>query len=190
VSRLLNVHAPCQLAELSRDIGAKLVFFSTDYVYDGTAGPYKESDAPNPMQVYGMHKLETETFLLKNIPHALIIRSAWIYSQDPNPRNFVFRIVQQLEAGQVVKAAIDQINTPTDSDDLARRAIRAVRRNAEGILHIVGTERLSRYELTRKIADQHGFSDALIEPITTASLKLPARRPLNGGLVTQYTLGV
>ncbi len=189
LSNLLNVKAPSQVGELARDNGAKLVFFSTDYVFDGTSGPYRETDVPHPLQVYGQHKVEAEKFLLQNVPGALIIRPAWIYSEEPNPRNFVFRIVEQLKNGHTVRAATDQINTPTDSRDLGERALAAVNRGDYGIRHMVGPDRLSRYDLALKIAMTHGFSPSMVEPITTASLNLPARRPLNGGLVTIYTMG-
>ena len=190
LSYVLNVKAPRQVGEVARDNGAKLVFFSTDYVFDGTSGPYRETDVPNPLQVYGKHKAEAEEFLIQNAPDVLIIRPAWIYSEEPNPRNFVFRILQQLKDGHTVRAAIDQINTPTDSRDLVERALAAVNRGDHGIRHMVGPDRLSRYDLTLKIAKDHGFSSSMVEPITTASLNLPARRPLNGGLVTIYARGV
>ena len=184
LSYRLNVKAPCQVGDACRDAGVKVVFFSTDYVFDGTKGPYRETDATHPLQVYGRHKVQTEEYLLQKIPHALIIRPAWIYSDDPNPRNFVFRILQQLESGKPVRAATDQVNTPTNSQDLVTRSLDAVLQHREGILHIVGPDRLSRYDLTLKIAEEHGYSKSLIEPITTESLHLPARRPLNGGLIS------
>ena len=186
LSYRLNVEAPCQVGELARDIQAKVVFFSTDYVFDGTAGPYKETDDPNPLQVYGRHKVQTETFLLQHVPSTLLIRPAWVYSNDPNPRNFVFRIVEQLKSGNIVNAAVDQVNTPTDSDDLIQRALTAVHRGDEGIRHIVGPKRLNRYDLTISIAREHGYAESLVKPITTTSLNLAAKRPLDGGLVTIF----
>ncbi len=184
LSHRLNVEAPSGVADVAQEFGMKVVFFSTDYVFDGTHGPYRETDATHPLQTYGQHKVRTEEYLLTHIPHALIIRPAWIYSDEPNPRNFVYRILQQLESGKPVKAATDQINTPTNSQDLVTRSLKAVESNIEGILHIVGPDRLSRYDLTVKIAQEHGYPSSLIEPITTESLHLAAKRPLNGGLIS------
>ncbi len=184
LSQRLNVAAPSEVADVAHTFGMKVVFFSTDYVFDGKNGPYRETDATNPLQVYGQHKVKTEEYLLAHIPHVLIIRPAWIYSDEPNPRHFVYRIMQQLESGKPVRAATDQINTPTNSQDLVTRSLRAVESDLEGILHIVGPDRLSRYDLTVKIAREKGYPASLVEPITTESLHLAAKRPLNGGLIS------
>ncbi|POB10339.1 NAD(P)-dependent oxidoreductase [Sulfobacillus sp. hq2] len=186
VSYRLNVQAPGRVAELAAQRGAKVVFFSTDYVFDGENGPYSEGDEVHPLQVYGRHKAEIENFLLSNVPRSVIIRPAWIYSQDANPRNFVYRVVQQLKQGAVVKAVTDQWNTPTPSDGLGKMAWQAVVDDFVGVLHVVGPERLSRYELTVRIARKFGFSAEQVEPVTTEAFHLEAQRPLNGGLITAY----
>lgn len=186
VSRQINVHGVQTVGRVARDLGARVVFFSTDYVFDGEAGPYGEDAAPRPIQVYGAHKREAEEFLLSEVPRSLVVRPAWIYSGEANPRNFVWRILQQVRAGQVVKAAVDQFSTPTPTHGLVEMSLKAVADGREGLLHLVGPERFSRLALTRRIAQLAGFGDAAIEPIATDSLKLPARRPLNGGLTTRY----
>lgn len=184
-SYAVNVEGPRLLASL--DIGKpfRLVFISTDYVFDGEDGPYRESDATHPLQVYGQHKVLAEEYVLAR-PEAVVIRPAWIYSGEPNPRNFVFRTVEMLRGGDTVRAAIDQFNTPTPAGPLARVSWEAVGEGFSGILHAVGPERLSRYDLTRRIAQWAGISDAHIEPIRAAELDLPAKRPLSGGLVTEH----
>ncbi len=185
-SYALNVGAVKSVAVSAARQQARVVFFSTDYVFDGAAGPYRETDTPHPLQVYGMHKVEAEQFLLEHIPRLLIIRPAWIYSAGDNPRNFVFRTVQQLQGGGRVRAVTDQYNTPTPSDGLVKMAWKAVREGFEGVLHVAGPQRLSRYDLTLRIARAHGFSDQQVEAVETASFHLDAQRPLDGGLVTQY----
>ncbi len=182
----LNVEAPELVATMAAERHAKVVFFSTDYVFDGTNGPYSEADRVNAVQVYGRHKVETEQFLLDGIPRALIIRPAWIYSRDENPRNFIYRVVQQLQSGNTVKAVTDQWNTPTPSEGLGKIAWQAVADDFEGILHVVGPERLTRYDLTVRIATAFGFSPAQVESATTDSFHLDAARPLKGGLVTDF----
>jgi dTDP-4-dehydrorhamnose reductase len=186
VSYALNVQAPEMLASLAAQEHAKVVFFSTDYVFDGQDGPYAESEVVRPIQVYGMHKVEAEQFLLAQVPHALIIRPAWIYSRDDNPRNFVYRVVQQLRQGVRVKAVTDQYNTPTPSEGLGKMSWKAVTDGFEGVLHLVGPERLSRYDLTMRIAEAYGFPAEQVEAVTTESFHLDAQRPLKGGLITQY----
>ncbi len=185
-SYLHNVEAPRHVALSAAKRGARVVFFSTDYVFDGENGPYNEKAPVHPIQVYGQHKGEIEQYLLTEISHALIIRPAWIYSQDENPRNFVYRVVEQLKKKNPIKAVTDQWNTPTPGEGLVKMAWQAVQDGFEGILHIAGPERLTRYELTRRIARAFGYDVNLIEPVTTESFHLPAPRPLNGGLVTQY----
>lgn len=183
LSRLLNVEAVATVGRRAAEEGARLVFYSTDYVFDGTRGPYREDDAPNPLQVYGRHKLEAERFILANLPRALIIRTAWVYSQEDNPRNFLYRLRCQVASGQAVRAAIDQISTPTDADDLARRSVAAVDRNLTGVLHLAGPRRLSRYQWTLEVARSMG-AESRVEAIRTHELGLFAARPLDGGIVT------
>ncbi len=186
VSYQQNVVAPRIVADVAVQEQARVVFFSTDYVFDGVDGPYGEERPVHPIQVYGQHKAESEHYLLSQIPHSVIIRPAWIYSRDETPRNFVYRVVEQLKARQPVKAVTDQFNTPTPSEGLVKIAWQAVQDGFEGIVHIAGPERLSRYALTRRIAQAFGYSPNLVEPVQTESFHLPAARPLNGGLITQH----
>ncbi|MCY0878289.1 MAG: SDR family oxidoreductase [Firmicutes bacterium] len=185
LSYAVNVQGAVYLMEAAQARGVPLIFFSTDYVFDGRNGPYQEADAPHPLQVYGTHKRKAEVALLQ-YERTLVIRPAWIYSDDPHPRNFVYRVLRDLRAGRPIKAAVDQYNTPTPAGALARQALRAVEEGVTGVLHLAGPERLSRFALVEKIARRFGYPDAPIEPITIKDLPLPAARPLNGGLITQY----
>ena len=184
LSRRINLDGPRHIGEACRQAGARLVFFSTDYVFDGVGGPFLETDAVRPLQVYGTHKAMAEENLLREVPESLIIRPAWVYSRESNPRNFVWRILQQVESGGVLKAAADQISTPTPAGALARMAIAAATRGQRGILHLAGPERLTRYALTCRIARLAGYPETSIVGVATSSLHLPAARPLDGGLVT------
>ena len=186
LSHRVNVEAVQALASEATAFGARFIFYSTDYVFDGSQGPYLEDDAPNPLQVYGAHKLEAERWLIANIPEVLVIRTAWVYSQEDNPRNFTFRIKQQLASGQRLKAATDQVSTPTSAEDLALRSLKAEQERLSGILHLVGPTRLSRYEWTVSLAQEFGYSTDIVDPILTKEVGLAALRPLNGGLVTRW----
>lgn len=182
-SHRVNVEAPIAVMELARHRGIPLVYFSTDYVFDGRNGPYRESDTVHPLQVYGKHKVEAETRLL-TYPQTLVVRPAWIYSEDPNPRNFVYRALTDLKNGRPIKSAVDQVNTPTPAGPLAHHALQALLDGYRGILHLAGPERMTRLELVRRIAAAAGFSTETIESISVGDLPLPAKRPLNGGLVS------
>jgi len=186
VSARINVTGPYTVMLAAAERRATLVFYSTDYVFDGEAGPYDETAPARPLQHYGSQKAEAERLLLQ-YENTVVIRPAWIYSREPGPRNFIWRLIQAARTQQPIRAAVDQISTPTPADALAMMSIRAVNDGFRGILHLVGPERLSRYELTETILRSAGLQNVSIEPVTLASLKLPAPRPLKGGLVTQYS---
>ncbi|MCY0864089.1 MAG: SDR family oxidoreductase [Sulfobacillus sp.] len=185
-SARMNVTGPYTVMQAAAERRATLVFYSTDYVFDGEAGPYDETAPTHPLQHYGSQKAEAERLLLQ-YEKTVVIRPAWIYSREPGPRNFIWRLVHAARTHQPIRAAVDQISTPTPADALAIMSIRAVDDGFRGILHLVGPERLSRYQLTENILRLAGLTNVTIEPVTLASLDLPAPRPLNGGLVTQYS---
>jgi len=184
-SARVNVTGPSTVMQAAAERRATLVFYSTDYVFDGEAGPYDETGPTHPLQHYGSQKAEAERLLLQ-YEKTVVIRPAWIYSREPGPRNFIWRLIHAARTQQPIQAAVDQISTPTPTDALVTMSIRAVNDGFRGILHLVGPERLSRYQLTANILRLAGLTNVTIEPVTLASLKLPAPRPLNGGLITQY----
>lgn len=186
-SYAVNVQGPLTVLNVAREHhNVPLVFFSTDYVFDGVRGPYREDDPTHPLQVYGKHKVLAEQSLL-SYEGSVIVRPAWIYSEEPNPRNFVFRILADLKAGRPIRSAADQYNTPTPAGPLARHAVDALTAGFRGILHLTGPERLTRLELTKRIAEQAGLSTQGIEAIQVQELPLPAKRPLNGGLISRFS---
>lgn len=185
LSYAANVQGPKNVLEHVADRHRPLVYFSTDYVFDGVCGPYRETDTTHPVQVYGAHKAEAEQALLQ-YAETLVVRPAWIYSDEPNPRNFVFRVLSDLKEGRPIKSASDQYSTPTPAGPLVRQAMKALNQGMRGILHLTGSERMSRLALVRRIAEKAGYSVQHIEPIRTGDLPLAAKRPLNGGLITNF----
>lgn len=183
LSHAINVEGPLVMLDLIRSSGIPLVYFSSDYVFDGRRGPYTETDPTHPLQVYGRHKVQAEKGLL-TYPQTLVVRPAWVYSDEHNPRNFVFRVLSDLRQQVPVNAAVDQWNTPTPAQPLAARAFDALRHGVRGILHVVGPERMSRFDLVTQIAGLAGFPTTRITPVKLSDLNLAARRPANGGLVT------
>ena len=183
LSHAVNVEGPFVVMEAASQRHIPLVYFSSDYVFDGTAGPYRESDSVRPLQTYGRHKVEAET-LLAQYDRTMIVRPAWIYSDEQNPRNFFFRVVSDLKAGQEVRAAVDQWNTPTPAGPLAVHAVDALMAGYKGILHLSGPERMTRYDLVRRIAELAGYPNAPIKEVRLSDLTLPAERPSRGGLIT------
>jgi dTDP-4-dehydrorhamnose reductase len=180
-ARAANVDPALQTLAAVRDLDARFVFFSTDYVFDGLAGPYAESDPVGPLSVYGRHKLEVEDHVLE--AGGTVVRTTTVYGEEyPPGKNFVLRLVASLREGRRATVPYDQLSNPTWSEELGRAAARVA--DKPGIWHVAGPDLLSRDAFARLIADVFGLDPALIEPITTAQLGQPASRPMRGGLRT------
>jgi dTDP-4-dehydrorhamnose reductase len=184
-----NATGPRYLAEACVGIGARLIHVSTDYVFAGDEaqpGPYQEDAAPRPTNYYGWTKLEGERAIEAaggGRTSYLIVRSALVYGHIPNGRtNFVTWLVGELKAGRRVKVVDDQMNTPTVADDLALALLHVADSGSEGLMHIAGPDRLSRYEWAKIIAAEFRLDGELIDVTSTAQLHQPARRPLRSGL--------
>jgi dTDP-4-dehydrorhamnose reductase len=179
-----NVLALCDAILASRAVGAKVIFFSSDYIFDGTSGPYAEDYPANPLCAYGIQKLIAEHFLSIQVEDYLIIRTTAVYGWEKAGKNFAARLVERLGNGQAMKAPIDQIATPTYAPALAEATCRLALEGWRGVFNVVGVSRVSRYEFACDVAQAFDFDAALIEPVTTDALGQIARRPLNGGLKT------
>lgn len=163
--------------------GVRIVFFSSDYVFDGNKGPYREGDPVCPVNVYGQHKVLAEQALS---PDRLIIRTTVVYGSEYQGKNFAYRVWKGLKQGQVVRVPIDQIGNPTYAPNLARAVISLVQEKKRGIYHVVGSKRASRYEFALEIAHLFGLdNNNLIVPVTTMELKQLAQRPLNAGMLSE-----
>ena len=180
-AREANVVPALAALELTCALGARFVFFSTDYVFDGAAGPYREDDDPHPIQVYGRHKREVEEGVLA--AGGTIIRTTHVFGYEPHPaKNFVLRLADRLRSGERVRVPSDQVSTPTWSDDLA--AASAAVASDGGIWNVAGPDRMSRPELALAVARHFGLREDLVDAVPTRALGQPAARPLEGGLVT------
>lgn len=177
-SLVFNVNVVSNVAST----GARVIYFSSDYVFAGDAGPYRETDSVRPINVYGSHKALAERLLP---PGSLIIRTTVVYGQETQRKNFVYRLVQGLTEGETMHVPVDQLGNPTYAPNLARAAVALAQQGAAGIYHVVGPRRASRYEFALEAAHVFGLNPALIEPVTTEQLKQPARRPLNAGMVSE-----
>ena len=183
-SRRINRDGPAAVAAWAAPHGRRMVFFSTDYVFDGAAGPYHEDDRVAPLSQYGRDKLGAERALARRLgERALIVRTAWVYDADPSGRGFIPRVVASLTAGREVTLPEDQRGTPTYAPDLAAVALELLAGGAGGVWHVVGPEVMSRVEWGRRVAERFALDPALIRPLPTRALGQPAARPLLGGLL-------
>ncbi len=186
-SYLKTVKSTQTLAAEAKALDAAFVYFSTDYVFDGTAGPYAEDDAVNPLSVYGKHKLEAEEFVLREVEEALVVRVTNIYGDEARGKNFVARIVSQIEEGAALtlKLPYDQFAHPTNAADLARALFLLLRDEKRGIWHLGGTDYMNRVELALRILSYYPAAQYKLEAVSTESLNQPAARPLRGGFIRE-----
>lgn len=187
-SRKANALGPAALAGYARRIGAAFVFFSTDYVFSGTAedpGPYREASMPAPLSVYGRTKLEGEQVVLQAHPEALVVRTTVVYGPDEAGKNFLYTLLRYPSQGQQVRVAEDQISTPTYNRDLAEATLALADLGTSGVVHIAGPELMDRRQLAHEVAETFGLQESLIDGVTTASLNQKAVRPLQSGLITE-----
>lgn len=187
LARSANVDQPLNLARTSSDIGARFVYFSTDYVFDGAAGPYDESARPNPLSVYGRAKLEAEQAL--GNAH-LILRTTWVFGPERQGKNVAYQLARSLSAGKTFVCPTDQYSTPSYGPDVARAAVLLTEMAQSGLFHIAGPEVLDRVSFAAVIAQAFGLDRTLIVGKVTADLAQAAARPLRGGLLTHRLTAV
>ncbi len=178
----VNVRATHQLVKLSLKSGVEyFMYLSTDYVFDGERGMYREDDIPYPINFYGLTKLVAEEIVKSTLENSIIIRSSAIYGFGMGRMNFGKFLIEALKRGQRVKALTDQWLSPTLNTLLAKAIVEILEKRIKGILHVAG-ERVSRYEFAIKVADKFGFRKDLIEPITMKDIRWRARRPRDSSL--------
>lgn len=170
-----NAVSPGIIAEEAR--GAHVVYFSTDAVFDGEAGPYPTDARPNPISVYGESKVEGERRV--KVGRWTVVRTSHIFSHDPRD-NFFMHVATRLFQGLPVVGYTDQRSTPTDADVLAEETVRVIDEGITGIVHLAGREFCSRYEFACEVANAFGFSSTVIQPG-----RIPNNlRPPRAGLVS------
>ena len=183
VTRRVNVDATRLIATACADLGALLVYYSTDYVFDGTAGPYAEDDAPRPIGVYGQQKLDAEREIQRVLPAShLILRTTVVYGTEPTGKNFLIRLLQNLRSQTPITVPNDQVGTPTFVDDLAASTWDLVSAGARGTFNVAGSERMDRHAFACLAARIFDLNPAPIVGIPTSQLNQLAARPLNAGL--------
>lgn len=181
----VNRDGPARLAAACAARGIPLVHISTDYVFDGEAGPYSEDDPTRPISVYGSTKLESEKLVLSQSHRSLIVRTMTLWGRGKGAKtSFVDFVANSLKEGKTVRIVTDQLGNATLAEDLALGIWKLVDGGNSGIYHVAGSERNSRFEWAQAIADHYGLDRSLIQPCLTADLKQAALRPLNSGLRT------
>ena len=164
----------------------KIIHLSTDYVFDGTSGPYKEDDPLNPISIYGKTKLASEHILLEKDIKNLVIRGNVLYDYSPHTSaSFLNWVVSSLKGNQEIKVVEDQFNNPTWTRSMSDIIVLSIENDLEGIIHWGDSEHISRFEFAKLIAKKFSLNESLIKPVLTSELNQPARRPLQSGLSTE-----
>jgi len=181
----VNVEGTRNVAEACAEVNTKLIHISTDYVFDGEKGYYKEEDKPNPISYYGLTKLEGERRVIALCKNYAILRTSVIYGWHPWKQNFATWVISQLRQNKEISVVEDHYNTPTLADNLAELVLEALQRGLKGLYHASGSERISRYEFAKKIAESFQLDSSLIKPIRMSQLAAwIARRPRDSSLST------
>ncbi len=170
----INVVGCLNVAQATRDVGAKLVFYSSDYVFNGENGPYQETDQPDPICVYGRQKLEVEQKISELLDDYLICRIAWVYGQEEQGKNFVLRVISTLKNNQIIRVPQDQIGSPTLANDIAEASCRLVEVGAQGLFHTTGIDCMNRYQFALKVAEVFGLQTDTLLPVMTSEFNQAA----------------
>jgi dTDP-4-dehydrorhamnose reductase len=180
----VNAEGTAEVARACADVGARLVAVSTDYVFDGAAGPYAEDDPPAPLGAYARSKLAGEEAALALAPGAAVARTAVVYSGRAGAKpTFATHIVERLGRGEPVKAFVDQWVSPTHAGNAAAMVCELLLDHPAfaGVLHAAGATVLDRVAFARAVAERFGLRGEIV-PVRTADAGLAAPRPLRAGL--------
>jgi dTDP-4-dehydrorhamnose reductase len=175
VAMSVNRDGAANVAQAAKQGGAKLLFLSSDYVFDGKkTSPYEVSDVRNPQSVYGRSKAEAEVRLLEVLPKACIARTSWLFGTGG--KCFPDTILKLAASRPALDVVSDQRGCPTYSVDLARAIISLCRAGARGIVHVTNAGNCSWFEFAQEIAKDAGLS-VEVRPVSSAQMARPAPRP-------------
>jgi dTDP-4-dehydrorhamnose reductase len=180
----INVDGTTNMAEASLRAGAFLVYISTDYVFGGEKGCYKETDLTGPISYYGVTKLEAEETCLSIVPDCCVVRPSVVYGAAPaaGKINFALWLHNKLKAGEKLRIVTNQWNSPTLNSSLADMVLDVIDQRLGGVFHLSGASRVSRYDFALGIAETFGLDKSLIEPVDASSFNWPAKRPTDSSL--------
>ncbi len=174
-ARAVNGEGTRHVAMACRELGAPLLYISTDFVFDGAKGqPYCEWDSPNPLGHYGRSKLEGEQHVRELLKEFYIVRTSWLYGSKG--RNFVRTVLAKAREAGTVRVVSDQVGSPTYARDLARAISQLISSGKYGTYHLTNSGICSWFDLARKAVELAGIPAAVM-PITSGEYPTPTRRP-------------
>jgi len=184
----VNVEGTRNVADACEEVDAKMIFISTDYVFDGTKTSYTEEDIPNPLNFYGKTKLEAENLVKEAGVEYAIARTSVIYGWNPGElaglqsssgksMNFVIWAINKLKKGEEISTVTDQYGSPTYADNLAEALLALSKSEREGVYHTAGKTCINRFDFAKRIAEVFELDGGLIKPVTSDAFKQVAERP-------------
>lgn len=187
----VNVEATRSIVRASRVVNAHLVYVSTDYVFDGEKGLYREGDTPSPVNYYGLTKLVAEELVRSSELLYTVVRPSAIYGVGGSKKSFAEYVAEKLSRGERVRALVDQYVSPTYNGLLAEALVEIVELRPLGVLHVAGP-RMSRLEFARRVAEALGLPVELVEPASMGELaaRWLAKRPRDSSLDTSRARNV
>ncbi len=181
----INVQASAVLAETAATLNARLVYVSTDSVFDGRKGDYVETDEPAPLNVYAGSKLAGERETRRRNPSALLVRVSIYGWNAQNKDSLAEWVLRRLEEGRDVPGFTDVFFTPILVNDLVPVLFEMLQQELAGLYHVAGSERISKFEFARRVAAAFGFDPERVTPCQVKDMNLRAARPLDVSLNTE-----
>jgi dTDP-4-dehydrorhamnose reductase len=181
--RLLNVEATRNVVRACEAAGAQIIHLSTDFIFDGTKGPLREEDIPNPISIYGQSKLDAEEIVKTAACPWAIVRTILVYGIAPglSRSNIILWVKASLEQGKNIQVVDDQFRTPTLAEDLAMGCYMIAKNKASGIFNISGRELMTPFEMAMETCDYFHLDKSLITKASAKTFSQPAKRPPRPG---------
>ncbi len=188
----MNVNAVDYLKTACQIHNTFLVHVSTDFIFDGLAGPYDENASPAPLSYYGESKLAAENILLNSTINYAIARTVLVYgiTNDMSRTNIILWVKKSLEEGKTINVVTDQFRTPTLAEDLAMGCFLMAQKQIGGIFNISGKDFLTPYEMAVKTADFFNLDKSLIKMADSSTFSQPAKRPAKTGFIIDKAISL
>lgn len=182
MAQKINARSTAILSDQAKRHGAFLVYVSTDYVFDGKTGMKKESDKTNPVDYYGQSKLDGENAVQDIASSWCIARTSTPYGIHSKKKSFPLFIAENLQAKTPLDIVTDQYTSPTYVPNLCRMLIEVSSRKLQGVFHLAGATRISRYDMAVMVAEKLGLDKSLLRPTNISSMNWTAQRPKDSSL--------
>ncbi len=178
----INTKATEIIAKECLKLNSFLVYVSTDYVFDGNFGMYKEGDVANPLGFYGKSKLEGEKAVQNFSTNWCIARTSTPFGLHPTKKSFPMWVIENLQKQKQIDVLIDQFTSPTYIPNLSRMLIEISERRITGIIHAAGASKISRYQMASMVSDKLNLDGTLLKQISMNKMKWVAQRPKDSSL--------